>query len=151
PAANPPATRVERGREVALPQPQASPVATGPAATGDRRAVIAETPRVVIATPRLSGSISLRGARIDDLVLSTHRETIATDSPPVRLFSPSGARDAYFANFGWSGQNLVVPGPDTLWRASGDRLTPDSPVTLSWNNGRGQRFEIRLAVDENYL
>ncbi len=151
PAANPPATRVERGREVALPQPQASPVATGPAATRDRRAVIAETPRVVIATPRLSGSINLRGARIDDLVLSTHRETIATDSPPVRLFSPSGARDAYFANFGWSGQNLVVPGPDTLWRASGDRLTPDSPVTLSWDNGRGQRFEIRLAVDENYL
>jgi len=151
PAANPPTTKVERGREVAQPQPQAGPADTGPVATRDRQAVIAETPRVAIATPRLRGSINLKGARIDDLVLTTERETIAPNSPPVRLFSPSGAQGAYFAAFGWSDQGLNAPGPDTLWTASGDRLTPTTPVTLSWDNGQGQVFEIRLSVDENYL
>jgi YidC/Oxa1 family membrane protein insertase len=151
PAANPPATKVERGHEVVVPPPHAAPAAVHPAAIRDRRAVIAETPRVAIATPHLSGSINLKGARIDDLVLSTERETIARNSPPVRLFSPSDTADAYFAGFGWSGQGLAAPGPDTVWRASGTRLTPTTPVTLSWDNGQGQLFQILLSVDDDYL
>jgi YidC/Oxa1 family membrane protein insertase len=153
PTANPPATKVVNGKTVPVPvpQPQASPSAQSPAAIRDRRAVIGETPRVAIATPRLAGSINLKGARIDDLVLTTHREGIAAHSPPVRLLSPAGTQDSYFASFGWTGDGLQAPGPDTLWTASAPRLAPGSPVTLSAVNELGQRFEIGLAVDDGYM
>lgn len=151
PTATPPSTKIVEGKQVALPQPGAAPVATTPAAVRDRRLVLAESPRVRIETPSLQGSINLKGARIDDLVLTRQRETIAENSPPVRLLSPAGAADAYYATFGWTGDGLAVPGPDTVWTASGDRLTPTTPVTLSWSNGRGQRFDIQLSIDDKYM
>ena len=52
---------------------------------------------------RSQGSINLKGAQIDDLSLVRQRETIAKNSPPVRLLSPLGAPGAYFASFGWTG------------------------------------------------
>ena len=94
PTANPPATKVVQGKTVPVPQPQADPAADTPAAIRDRAVVIGEAPRVAIETPRLRGSINLKGAKIDDLVLTTEREGIAKDSPPIRLLSPAGARDA---------------------------------------------------------
>lgn len=151
PTASKPSTTIVNGRQVALPNPQATPAATGPAAIQDRARVLAATPRVRIASPLLSGSINLRGAQIDDLLLTTQRETIAKDSPPVRLFSPNGSADAYLAGFGWTGANVVVPGPDTVWTASGDVLAPGKPVTLSWTNGQGQAFTIQFAIDNGYL
>jgi YidC/Oxa1 family membrane protein insertase len=151
PAANPPVTKIEKGREVAIPQPRADPAADSASAIRDRRVVLAETPRVAIATPRLAGSINLKGARIDDLVLTTEREGIEANSPPVRLFSPSGAPGAYFGEIGWSGAQGLLPNRDTVWQASGTRLTPETPVTMSWNNGQGQIFQILLSVDQAYL
>ncbi|WP_174273959.1 membrane protein insertase YidC [Sphingomonas bacterium] len=149
PVANPPATEIVRGKQVALPKPEAAPDSAG--TIRDRAIVLRESPRVAIATPRLAGSIALRGARIDDLVLLGHRETIAKDSPPVRLLSPGGTADAYFAGFGWSGDNAALPNGDTPWTADGTRLAPGTPVTLMWDNGRGQRFALRFAVDRNYM
>ena len=105
PAANPPTTKIEDGRQVPLPQPKADPAADSPQAMRDRNVVLAETPRLRIETPRLSGTVNLRGARIDDLLLTTHREGLDRDSPPVRLFSPAGSPGAYFGSFGWSGEN----------------------------------------------
>jgi YidC/Oxa1 family membrane protein insertase len=151
PTAAKPATKVVDGKSVPLPQPNASPVATGPAALRARNVVLAEAPRVRIQTPKLQGSVNLKGARIDDLVMLAYRETVAKDSPPIRLFSPSGAGDAYFAQIGWTGQNVALPTGETLWTASAPVLAPGKPVTLTWNNGQGQRFEILLAVDDNYL
>ncbi|MFN4097961.1 MAG: membrane protein insertase YidC, partial [Sphingomonas sp.] len=90
------------------------------------------------------------GARIDDLVLFKQKESIAKYSDPIRLLSPSGTRDAYFAGFGWSGQGLNAPGPDTVWTASGSKLTPTTPVTLTATSGT-QRFAIELSVDNGYM
>ena len=149
PTANPPSTKVVNGKPVPLPKPEASPDA--PAAIRDRTIVLAESPRVRIATPRLQGSINLKGARIDDLVLPLYGETIKKDSPPIRLLSPSSTKDAYFAGFGWSGDGVALPGPDTVWTADGNVLTPEKPVTLSWTNGQGQRFDIKLSVDPDYM
>jgi YidC/Oxa1 family membrane protein insertase len=151
PTANPAATKVVKGKSVPVPQPHADPAADAPAAIRDRAVVIGESPRVAIETPRLRGSINLKGARIDDLVLITEREGIAKNSPPIRLLSPAGSPDAYFAGFGWTGDGLAAPGPDTVWTASGNRLTPSTPVTLSAQNGRGQRFDIRVAIDDAYM
>ncbi len=151
PTAQPASTRIEQGKPVALPQPQADPAADGPAALRARNVVLRETPRVRIDTPQLGGSINLLGARIDDLVLLRQRETIAKNSPPIRLLSPGGAKSAYFAQFGWAGAGTLVPGLDTVWTASAPVLTPSAPVTLSWTNGTAQRFEIVVAVDAKYM
>ena len=145
-------------------QPSASQPSAGSAAPGapaaaptvasaprDRATALKDSPRIAIETPKLRGSIALKGARIDDITLPTYRETMKKDSPPIRLFSPSGTQDAYFASFGWAGTGLKAPDGNTLWQASGTKLTPTSPVTLRWDNGAGQIFEIALAIDENYM
>ncbi len=147
--------------------PQPKPAATAPksptsAATtppstpaklvlADAKTVAAKSPRLAIETPRLTGSINLRGARIDDLVLPVYRETIDKKSPPVRLLSPAGAKKSYFAGFGWSGDGLTTPNDETIWTADVAKLTPNTPVTLRWDNGVGQLFAIKIAVDKAYM
>jgi YidC/Oxa1 family membrane protein insertase len=149
PTASLPPTKIVRGKEVPVAQPTPTPAT--PAAAQSVQQARGASPRIAIATPRLEGSVNLRGARIDDLVLTAHRTGISAKSPPVRLFSPAATATAYFASFGWTGQGVALPNQDTVWTASGTRLTPSTPVALSWDNGRGQLFEIRLAVDEDYL
>ncbi len=146
--------KVEKAAPQAAPAPQASAVEAAPQTAKKlqpRSEVLSAGPRVQIATPSLRGSINLTGARFDDLVLVKERQTIAEDSPPVRLLSPAGAPGAYFATFGWTGQGLQVPGPDTVWTANSAALRPGNPVTLSWTNSTGQTFQIIVSVDENYL
>jgi YidC/Oxa1 family membrane protein insertase len=151
PAANPPVTKIVDGKSKPLPQPNADPTADSPAAVRDRRLVLADSPRVRIDTPRLQGSINLKGARIDDLVLVNYKETVAKDSPPIRLLSPAGAADAYFAAFGWRDDGLSPPTADTVWTASAPALTIAQAVTLTAANARGQRFAITISVDKDYL
>jgi len=151
PTANPPVSKVVAGKSQPLPQPQADPTADSPAAIRDRALVLAETPRVRIETPTLRGSINLRGARIDDLTLVNYNETIARNSAPIRLLSPAGTRDAYFAGFGWRGEGLAPPPADAVWRASAPVLRPGSPVIFDATGGNGQRYRIRLSVDEGYM
>jgi len=151
PTANPPVTRIEDGKTKVLPNPGADPTADTPAAIRDRQVVLAETPRVRIETPTLRGSINLRGPRIDDLLLTRYNETVARDSRPIRLLSPSGATDAYFAGFGWRAEGLNPPGADILWIASAPVLAPGRPVNLDASNAQGQRFRITLSVDEDYM
>ena len=128
-----------------------------------RQQLLAKVPRVRIETPRLTGSIALKGGRIDDLILADYRETLDPNSPPITLLSPRGGKNPYFADFGWvspskpgaPGQAPVaihtVPGPDTVWKASGDVLSPDKPVTLTWDNGQGLVFSRTYAIDENFM
>ena len=151
PPANPPVTKIVKGKETPVANPAADPTADGPAATRDRKQVLVETPRVRIETPLLRGSINLKGARIDDLVLVDYKETIAKNSAPIRLLSPSGAPEAYFAGFGWQGQGLRAPGPDAVWKASASVLSPGHPVTLAADNAAGQRFRLQIAVDDRYM
>jgi YidC/Oxa1 family membrane protein insertase len=149
PTANKPATQIVKGKSV--PLPANTPAPNAPAAVRDRAVVLAETPRVKIDTPMVSGSIALKGARLDDISLTTQRETIDKNSPPVRIFSPEGADHAYFAGFGWTGTGLRLPDENTVWTATGSVLAPGKPVTLTWNNGSGQAFAIRLSIDDGYL
>ena len=155
PTAAPQTQQVRDGKTHALPQPDSSPAgvpaAGGPTALKVRADVLRATPRVKIETPSLLGSINLVGARIDDLRLLRQRESIAPNSAPVRLLSPAGAPGAYFAGFGWLGDNVAVPGPDTLWQASSRHLAPGQPVTLSWTNPAGLKFEQIFKVDDGYL
>jgi YidC/Oxa1 family membrane protein insertase len=145
------AHKADTGQASPSAQPQSAPATQAPAPMQPRSKVLAQSPRVQIRTPSLQGSISLKGARFDDLVLVNERQTIDKNSPPVRLLSPAGAPGAYFATFGWTGQGVHVPGADTLWTASSQVLEPGKPVTLSWNNGSGQVFQLLVSVDPDYL
>jgi YidC/Oxa1 family membrane protein insertase len=117
----------------------------------DLKTALASPNRVAIDAPEVAGSINLVGARVDDIVLKTHRQSVERDSGPVRLFSPSGTPAQQFAQFGWVGDGVTLPGQDTLWRAEGGPLAPGKPVTLSWDNGQGQEFRIRYTIDEFYM
>lgn len=111
-----------------------------------------DVPRMRIAAPRVQGSVNLVGARLDDLVLRDYREQVARDSPLVRLLEPQVDPLPYYVQFGWTAEGDVpVPGPNTLWKASAPELTNATPVTLSWDNGAGQTFEIVLSIDDNYM
>ena len=111
--------------------------------------------RVLIAGPRVVGSINLTGAVLDDLSLTSHTAELAKTSGPVRLFSPAGTPAQHFAQFGWVGAEgpagVQFPDARTVWRAEGARLTPQNPVTLRWDNPTGQSFAIRFAIDANYM
>ena len=88
----------------ATPEVPATPKVAPPSGqpqTASREAVIASSPRIRIETPRLGGSIDLKGGRIDDLTLTQYREQVDPKSPPIVLFSPSGAPEAFYAEFGW--------------------------------------------------
>jgi len=109
--------------------------------------------RVAIETGTLKGSLSLLGARIDDLFLTDYREELGSEDP-VELFRPQGMEHAYFAQFGWRGANIPggVPGPNTVWTlAKGQTLTPTTPVELTWDNGAGLRFTREISIDDQYL
>ena len=116
-----------------------------------RAQAVAGSPRARIDTPALEGSISLKGGRLDDLYLKDYRETLAKDSPPVELFRPEGAKDAYFFEAGWVG-GVAAPGPGTIWtKTAGEVLAPGKPVVLSYDNGQGLVFTRTFAVDERYM
>jgi YidC/Oxa1 family membrane protein insertase len=115
-----------------------------------------EAARIAVETPRLTGTISLQGGRIDDLRLVTYRETLDAGSPLVRLLSPVGEPGAYYALYGWAPaaglDPAAVPGPNTIWSVeSGETLTPETPVTLVWDNGAGLIFRRTLQVDAEYM
>ena len=117
-----------------------------------RTEALASSKRVTIDTPRLSGSISLTGAIFDDILFKDYREEVDPESPNITLFNPAGSRNAYLAKFGWSKQkNVAVPQNNTVWTADRSVLTPDSPVTLSWDNGAGLVFEQEISIDQDFM
>jgi YidC/Oxa1 family membrane protein insertase len=152
PTASPPSASVANGKQQPVPQPGAqSPASAAPKTLQTISAALASGPRVQIQTPSLLGSINLKGAQVDDLLLVRQKLTIAKDSPPVRLLSPLGAPGAYIAQFGWAAQVGTAPDLNTIWTADSNMLTPGHPVNLSTQTSDGMHYQLRIAVDNGYL
>ena len=114
--------------------------------------VVTTVPRVSVISKEVTGSISLKGARIDDVTLSQYRETLDPDSNLIDLLLKSNERNPYFLEFGWSSPDGVkVPNGKTLWKASKAILSPDSNVTLSWDNGEGVVFYQDISIDDTFM
>jgi YidC/Oxa1 family membrane protein insertase len=128
----------------------ASPV---PAEPVSREAALAESPRLPIDTPRVKGSVNLKGGRLDDLRLADYHETINPTSPAIVMLSPSGAPNAYLSEQGWIAKEsgVKLPGADTVWQSSGGTLTQSTPATLTWDNGEGLTFTRVISVDDSYM
>jgi len=141
----------------AAQQQAATPQAAGgngsvPAAPTAAPAVPREVPRLRIEGTRVTGSISLLGARIDDIRLNDFHETIDRTSPNVHVLTDFTSPHPYWAQFGWTApQGVAVPDNNTVWTASAPALRQDTPVTLSWDNGAGLRFEQELTLEPDFL
>ena len=108
--------------------------------------------RINIVNDELEGSISLLGARIDDLVLKNYRKTLDPESDQIRFLKKIDEREPFFIQFGWSSPNKnKVPNGNTVWKGSKSSLEPNNPVTLSWNNGEGLKFSQIISIDDNYM
>lgn len=156
PAATEPGATTPGATATTAPPVPGAPTTTAvaPTVTLTRAEALAQSPRVAIATQRVSGSVNLRGGRIDDVHLNDFHETVDPASPTIILLSPTGGPDGYFAEFGWIGEpnGGAVPGPDTLWTAPAEaKLTESTPLTLTFDNGAGLTFTRKIAVDEYYM
>ena len=159
----------EAAQQALIAEQEAAAVAAGsvsndgtPQAAGSNNAIAAaqnegtqvdNAPRVTIDAPLVSGSFSLAGARIDDIVLTEYRETQDADSDNIHFLLKTGSRNAFFAEFGWASDdaNQPMPKADTVWQSDKDLLSPGSPVTLRWDNGQGLTFVRKMAINDDYL
>ncbi len=137
--------------------PPAPADGTSPQAVVETPNAVPTAPRLEIETPKLVGSLSLLGGRIDTLSLKDYRDTLDPESGHVSLLQPVGGNDKpYYALYGWSPAGDLtyeqVPGANTQWSVeSGDRLTVETPVTLRWDNGAGLIFRRMISIDQNYM
>ena len=108
--------------------------------------------RVGINTKRLSGSIWLKGGRIDDLQLNDYKTSLMDEAVEVTLLQKD-----YLIHYGWQDnskitEKLDLPGPNTVWKlVSGTELTERTPIKLKWDNGKGLAFERVIEIDKNYM
>jgi len=133
----------------------AAPGAGGATGLGmlSRESALAANQRIPINTPRISGSINLAGARLDDLVLKDYRETVEKNSPQIKLLNPAAVQDGYYVETGYAGAGGVdLPRDSTVWTISGNpTLTPATPVTLTYTNNAGLTFSRTISVDGDYM
>jgi YidC/Oxa1 family membrane protein insertase len=143
--------------ELNKPAPSAAPTSSSPSFPGTEPEAVPpprQTPRLPINAPRVRGTINLRGAQLDDLVLDDYHEEVSPTSPLVRVLEPAFDPEPNYIQFGWTSDTPGVKLPDdsTTWTApAGATLTQDTPVTLTWDNGAGLTFAMKFAVDANYM
>jgi YidC/Oxa1 family membrane protein insertase len=133
-----------------LPQPQAGQISQP---LTREEALKTASRRIQIQSGSVKGSLNLEGARLDDLTLVKYRETVDPKSPEIVLLAPENSPQAYYGRFGWvsQGSNIPLPTEKTVWETNGLNLTPQTPVTLKWDNGQGLLFQQIVSVDENYM
>ena len=109
--------------------------------------------RIVIDAPLVRGSFSVRGARLDDVILTSYNETLDENSENIHFLKKISSDTPFFAEFGWSSSDSgqAMPSADSLWSADRDVLSSAAPVTLTWDNGQGLRFTRRISINDDYL
>jgi YidC/Oxa1 family membrane protein insertase len=151
PPARPPVHQVAAVEQTTQPTAPGQPAAPGLPATPsapDTRAA----PRAKINAARLAGSISLIGARIDEMALKDYHDTVQKSSPLVQLLAPADDAQPSSIQLGWAaGAGVKVPDDTTLWTSSGGDLTESHPLTLTWDNGQGLTYAIDFSIDQNYM
>jgi len=133
---------------MSVPIPGINPVTTEASAL---RKALTQTPRLKIESERITGSISLVGAKIDDLTLKNYRETIQPESDNISLLLPFGSVKPYYADFGWVSGDTQVPNSKTVWESNNQTLTTRTPIKLTWQNPHGIKFIQEISLDENFM
>ena len=112
-----------------------------------------QSERIQFENDNIIGSISLKGASIDDLTFKNYKVTLDNEQR-VTLLGPRNIKEGYLIDSGFvtSDKNIDVPNSDTIWSIEGNnKLTDGSPIKLSWSNEQGLKFEKIISLDDKYL
>ena len=121
--------------------------------TISRDDALKESERIQFENDNIIGSISLKGASIDDLTFKNYKVTLDNEQR-VTLLGPRNIKEGYLIDSGFvtSDKNIDVPNSDTIWSIEGNnKLTDGSPIKLSWSNEQGLKFEKIISLDDKYL
>ena len=118
-----------------------------------RNDAMVEDDRVLFENDNIKGSISLSGGSIDDLTFKKYTETLNGDDNIV-LLNPKKVQNGYYVETGWAtaNKNINIPNSSTIWKIEGNnKLSPNSPVRLTWTNDNNIKFEKEISLDNQYL
>ena len=121
--------------------------------TISRDDALKQSERIQFENENIIGSISLKGASIDDLTFKNYKVTLDNEQR-VTLLGPRNIKEGYLIDSGFvtSDKNVDVPNSDTIWSIEGNnKLTDGSPIKLSWSNEQGLKFEKIISLDDKYL
>jgi len=118
-----------------------------------RNEALKENERVIFENDKIRGSISLIGSSIDDLTFKNYTNTLNGDDNVI-LLNPKQSDNGYYVETGWAttNKNIDLPNSKSLWSIEGsNKLTPSSPVILSWTNNQNIKFLKEISIDKQYL
>ena len=118
-----------------------------------RNDALKENERVLFENDKIKGSISLIGSSIDDLTFKNYTNTLNGDDNVI-LLNPKQSNNGYYVETGWAttNKNIDLPNSKSLWSIEGsNKLTPSSPVILSWTNNQNIKFLKEISIDKQYL
>ena len=119
-----------------------------------RDEALIETDRVIFSNSSIKGSINLKGAILDDLILSKYKTSLEPGSDNIQLLLPEGTSNPYYIETGWKelkDTEVELPDLETIWKTNSTNLTPSNPVTLSWTNNQNITFKINYTIDDEYM
>ena len=118
-----------------------------------RKEALAQNERIFFENENIIGSISLKGASIDDLIFKNYKVEL-DQKEKVILLNPAKTQNGYYVESGFvtNSQNIQVPNSSTIWKVDGNsKLTKNNPVKLVWNNKQGITFEKNISLDDQFL
>ena len=118
-----------------------------------RADALKENDRIQFENESVVGSISLKGAAIDDLTFKEYNIELNRNEK-ITLLSPRNVEDGYLIESGFvsTNKNIDIPDASTVWEVSGNkRLTNNNPVKLTWSNTQGITFEKHISLDDQFL
>ena len=119
-----------------------------------REDVLSTTKRISFKNSSVEGSINLKGAIIDDLILSKYKTSLEPGSKNIQLLLPDGTANPYYIETGWKelkNTNIDLPNLDTEWESDSPNLTPTNPVSLTWTNNQNVTFKVNYTIDDKYM
>ncbi len=119
-----------------------------------REDVLRTTKRVSFRNSSIEGSINLKGAIIDDLILLKYKTSLEPESNNIQLLSPDGTANPYYIENGWKElkeTNIDLPDLDTEWESDDLNLTPTNPISLTWRNNQNVTFKVNYSIDDKYM
>ncbi len=118
-----------------------------------RKEILTQNERIFFENENIIGSISLKGASIDDLIFKNY-EIELDQKEKVILLNPRKIQNGYYVESGFvtNSQNIQIPNSSTIWKIEGnDKLTKNNPVKLLWSNKQGITFEKNISLDDQFL
>ena len=118
-----------------------------------REEALNQNERVEFENDNIIGSISLKGASIDDLTFKNYNTELESNEKII-LLAPRNIEDGYLVESGFvtSDKNVDIPNSDTVWSIVGNnKLTDQTPIKLSWTNNQGITYEKEIFLDEQFL